>query len=158
MIRFEKAKPQDAKALARVSWEAFDHDAHYGAPGPGGPPGYKSDRWQSKMMQIVHYYKISDDNRIIGGLIVFDQGRGHFELGRIFLHPDDQNKGIGTQALVFMEQTFPQATRWTLGTPAWARRNQHFYEKNGYVRIGLVGDGEEVRYVKHMREAMPASD
>jgi len=50
-----------------VSWRAFDDDVNYGAPGPGGPPGYKSDRWQSKMMKMGKYYKIVEELRITAG-------------------------------------------------------------------------------------------
>ncbi len=139
MIRFEKAKPEDAKALARVSGRAFDNDIHYGAPGPGGPPGYNSDRWQRRMMVIGNYYKKLDDDRIIGGFIVFPQGGGYFVLGRICIDPDRQNQGIGAQAIAFMEQSFTDARCWTLGTPRWNRRNHHFYEKVGYARIGEDG-------------------
>jgi len=141
MIRFEKAKIEDAKGLALVSWRAFDNDIHYGASGKGGPPGYKSQKWQSKMMRVGKYYKILDDYRIIGGIIVFDKGRGHYNLGRIFLDPDYQNQGIGAQAMTFIEKTFPQAERWTLDTPRWNKRTQHFYEKMGYVKIGAQGPG-----------------
>ncbi len=150
MIRFQKAKVQDAKELAMASWRAFDNDINYGAPGKGGPPGYKSDRWQSRMMRIGKYYKIMDDYRIIGGFIVFGKGNGHYELGRIFIDPDYQNQGIGAQAMEFMEKQFPRAKRWTLGTPRWNRRTRHFYEKMGYVMIGADGpDG--VRYGKVIR-------
>jgi GNAT superfamily N-acetyltransferase len=151
MILFKKAKPGDAKELARASWRAFDNDVNYGARGPGGPTGYKSERWQSRMMRISKYYKIMDDLRIIGGLIVFDKGNGHYELGRIFIDPDYQNQGIGTQAMEFMEKTFQQARRWTLGTPRWNRRTQHFYEKVGYIKIGADGrDG--ILYGKIIRK------
>ena len=136
MIRFAIARIEDAKALALASWRAFDHDVHYGAPGKGGPPGYRSDKWQSRMTRAGRYYKILDDDRIIGGFILFDKGRGHMELGRIFVEPEYQNQGIGTQAIEFMEETFPQARRWTLDTPGWNKRTQHFYEKMGYVRVG----------------------
>jgi RimJ/RimL family protein N-acetyltransferase len=149
MIRFARARVEDAKALALISWQAFDNDVHYGAPGPGGPPGYRSDRWQSKMMRIGKYYKVLVDNRIIGGFIVFDQGNGHYELGRIFIAPDFQNRGIGAQAFEFMWTEFPAARRWTLGTPAWNLRTRHFYKKVGFVEVGQDGpDG--VRFERRM--------
>ena len=94
MTEFKQAKPEEAKALALVSWRAFDHDVNYGAPAVGGPPGYKSDRWQRKMMQVGHYYTILVDSRIVGGIIVFDQGAGRFELGRIFVEPNAPNGSI----------------------------------------------------------------
>ena len=141
MIHFEKAKTRDAQVLALVSWRAFDHDIHYGAPGPGGPPGYKSDQWQSKMMRLGDYYRILADGQIVGGIIVFRKAPREYELGRIFIEPDFQNQGIGTQAFEFLGQEFPLAKRWTLGTPAWNLRTRHFYKKVGFVEIGQDSHG-----------------
>ena len=103
------------------------------------------------MIRIGKYYKILDDLRIIGGFVVFDKGNGNYKLGRIFIDPDYQNQGIGAQAMEYMEKQFPKAKTWTLGTPRWNRRTQHFYEKMGYVKIGADGpDG--VRYGKIVRK------
>jgi len=75
-------------------------------------------------------------DQIIGGVILFDMHQRHFNLGRIFVDPDWQDRGIGTQAIQFIEKTFPYVKRWSLDTPEWAVRNHHFYEKLGYVRVG----------------------
>ena len=72
MLRFDKATPEDARILARVSERAFHSDIHYGAPGLGGPPGYDSDLWQIRMMTAGEYYKILVDDRIEIG----EDGRG----------------------------------------------------------------------------------
>jgi len=157
MIRFKKARIEDAKGLALASWRAFDNDINYGASGKGGPPGYKSQQWQSKMMRIGKYYKILDDYKIIGGIIVFDKGKGHYNLGRIFIDPDYQNQGIGAQAIEFIEKTFPQTERWTLDTPRWNKRTQHFYEKMGYVKIGARGPSQ-ILYGKIIRDYEAESD
>jgi hypothetical protein len=92
-IQFVKAKPEDAKALALASWRAFDGDVNYGAPGKGGPPGYRSDQWQLKMMVTGDYYKMLADGRIIGGFIVMLKGYQYYKLVRIFIHPEFQNQG-----------------------------------------------------------------
>ncbi len=103
------------------------------------------------------YYKILDGGRIIGGMIVFDLGRGHYELGRIFIAPEYQNQGIGAQALQFIEGAYPQARRWTLDTPSWATRNQHFYEAHGYVKKREAAlYGEDFTVVLY-EKVMPAS-
>jgi ribosomal protein S18 acetylase RimI-like enzyme len=133
---FEKATPADAAVLTAVQKRTFDDDSRRfaGRPG-GGPPGYDSERWQLvTMIKAAAYYKILDDGQVIGGIIVFDKGGGHFHLGRIWIDPDYQDRGIGGQAIRFIEQAHPQATKWTLDTPAWAVRNHHFYEKAGYVK------------------------
>jgi GNAT superfamily N-acetyltransferase len=137
MIRFEKATALDAKALTEVQARCFDDDSRRFAGLPsGGPPGYDSVGWQVQMMQRGMYYKILDDKRIIGGIILFNQGNGVCHLGRIYLDPDYQNQGIGGEAMEFIEKLFPAARKWTLGTPGWAVRNHHFYEKHGYVKVG----------------------
>jgi RimJ/RimL family protein N-acetyltransferase len=136
-----RAHKRDADTLASISKRAFDHDVHYGAPGPGGPPGYSSGPWQARMMRIGDYYKILLGEDIVGGIIVFRQGARQYELGRIFIEPEVQNKGIGTQAFEFLWQTYPLAKRWTLGTPVWNRRTRHFYAKVGFVELGEDGRG-----------------
>jgi ribosomal protein S18 acetylase RimI-like enzyme len=141
MPRFEKARPADAERLAEVSKLAFDNDIHYGAPGPGGPPGYDSPEWQRRAMQFGEYYKIVEGNRIIGGIIVLRMGVREYEVGRIHIEPEFQNQGIGTQAFQFLWEAYPLAKRWTLGTPAWNQRTQHFYRKVGFVEIGRDRDG-----------------
>jgi excinuclease ABC subunit B len=140
-IEFSKARPADASILAQVSERAFNDDINHGAPGIGGPPGYKSSMWQSKMIGAGDYYKILMGSQIIGGILVFSKSRGHYELGRIFLDPEFQNQGIGTQAMEFLWQEYPMARKWTLGTPAWNMRNRHFYQKVGFIETGEDGRG-----------------
>jgi GNAT superfamily N-acetyltransferase len=76
-----------------------------------------------------------DAGQIIGGMVVFNQGHGHFHLDLLFIDPEYHNRGIGTRAMQFIEQTYPAAVQWSLDTPIWAIRNQHFYEKFGYVKV-----------------------
>lgn len=144
MLHIALAAPEDAPALAEVQRRTFDDDSRRFAGLPsGGPPGYDSVAWQVRMMDVATaYYKLVWDRQIVGGVIVFDMGQGRFELGRIYVDPDFRNRGIGTQAMQFIERAHPQARRWTLGTPIWATRNHHFYEKLGYVKIGEDHTGE----------------
>jgi GNAT superfamily N-acetyltransferase len=138
MIQFEKARIEDTKALALVSWRAFDNDIHYGAPTPVGPKGYKSDIWQSVLMGKNSYYKMVREYRIIGGFVVLQLGIACYELERMFIEPDFQNQGTGTRAILFMESVFPEARLWRAKTPRWNRRNQHFFEKLGYTQVGFT--------------------
>jgi GNAT superfamily N-acetyltransferase len=141
MMQFKKARPSDADALAGVSERAFHNDIHYGAPGIGGPPGYNAAAWQAKMMRVGEYYKIVLQGQIVGGFIVLRQRTREYELGRIFVEPDFQNQGLGTQAFEFLYKTYPLAKLWTLGTPAWNERTRHFYKKVGFVEVGDDGRG-----------------
>jgi ribosomal protein S18 acetylase RimI-like enzyme len=143
MVRFLRVAASDADKLAAASKSAFENDIHYGAPSRdgkgGGPPGYDSPGWQRRMMRLGRYYKILVDDQIMGGFIVFPGAIREYELGRIFIHADLQNQGIGTQAMEFMFGEFPLARTWLVGTPAWNRRTRHFYEKAGFEQV-------EIRY------------
>lgn len=157
-VTFEKATLNDVPALVEVQTRCFDDDSRrFAGAESGGPPGYDSEEWQIEMIhRSTAYLKIVEDGRIIGGMIIFrmrPDTRGsahsdHYELGRIYLDPDCQNRGIGTLAMRHIEEVFPKVKRWTLGTPVWATRNHHFYEKVGYQRVGEA-DGD-ILYEKRL--------
>jgi len=142
-IQIEPATAGDAETLTEVSRRAFEHDVDYGSPDVCGPPGYDSPAWQRRMMKNGRYYKILENNRIVGGLILFRLKGEKAEFGRVFLEPDCQNRGIGSRALDFAESAFPDVKHWALDTPSWNLRNQHVYEKAGYAKVGEIeaGDG-----------------
>ena len=94
MMQFKKARLGDADTLAKASERAFHSDIHCGAPGLGGPPGYNSAAWQARMMRLGDYYKIVVEGQIVGGVIVFRKRAREYELGRIFVDPDFQNRGM----------------------------------------------------------------
>jgi GNAT superfamily N-acetyltransferase len=141
MISLRRARPAEAAALAELSKQAFDSDADYGAPGPGGPPGYDSAEWQAHMMRMGEYHAIVSDGVLVGGAIVFRKGPREYDLGRIFIGSQWQNCGIGEQAMEQLLRLYPLAKRWTLDTPAWNARTRHFYAKMGFGEIGEDGHG-----------------
>lgn len=135
-ITFEPARDADAKALVQIQIAAFHHDSVlYPEVAVGGPPGYDSVEQMRKNIAQHPCYKIVDGARPIGVIVVFDQGEEHTHLDVIAIDPIYHNRGIGTWAMQFLEQAHP-ARRYTLDTPSWAVRNQHFYEKLGYVKVG----------------------
>ena len=137
-VTFERATPEDAKALVKAQIAAFHDDARiYPGVEIGGPPGYDSVDVALRNMQESDFYKIVVDAQIIGGIIVAHMGEGHYHLDVLNVVPEYHNLGIGTRAMQFIEQTYP-ATKWTLDTPTYAMRNQHFYEKCGYVKVGIT--------------------
>jgi RimJ/RimL family protein N-acetyltransferase len=141
MLQIRKARPAEAEALAELSKRVFDDDVNYGAPGPGGPPGYDSASWQARMMRLGDYWAIREAGELIGGMIVFRKAPGEYELGRIFIAPEAQNRGLGAEALAFLDEAYLFTRRWTLGTPQWNRRTRHFYQKVGYAEIGEDAHG-----------------
>jgi len=136
MIELEKALLCDLETLTEIQIRTFVDDNKHKPPGSSmeGPPGYNSLKWNSYWIIHTHYYKILYKGQIVGGMILYDLGDQHFEVGRIWVDPAFQNLGIGQAAVTEMFNLHPDVRKWTLGTPSWAVRNQHFYEKMGFVK------------------------
>lgn len=153
----ERATAADAETLVRIQIAAFHHDAEiYPGVEIGGPPGYDSVAKMLEKIQQDECYKIMDMERCIGGLVVFVMGEEHYHLDVIFLDPAYHHRGIGTQAIQFIEAMYP-ANLWTLDTPQWAVRNHHFYEKLGYAKVGThEHDGTPlIAYEKRILRSKP---
>jgi ribosomal protein S18 acetylase RimI-like enzyme len=135
-ITFQRATTADAEALVVAQIAAFHDDTRLYGVEIGGPLGYDSMDVMLRKIAEDETYKIVSDGQIIGVITLFPKGEGHYHLDVIAVHPDYHNRGIGSQAMSFIESTYP-ATKWTLDTPQYAVRNQHFYEKFGYVKVGI---------------------
>lgn len=137
MVEIEKATLKDVERLTEIQTRTFKDDNKLKPPGCNmeGPPGYNSVSWNTEWIEKTPYFKILLDGQIVGGIIVFDMGQGCYEVGRVYVDPDSQNRRIGQQAFELMFRAFPETRKWILGTPSWAIRNQHFYEKMGFVKV-----------------------
>jgi GNAT superfamily N-acetyltransferase len=152
-LSFEPIVEADLPELTEVMTRAFDDDAqkHLGIE-KGGPPGYDDGEFFRKWLfgyERSIGYKVLSEGTIVGGLIVWNMEDGHNFLGTIFVDPAYQDRGVGTRAWQFVEESYPQAKSWRLGTPVWATKNHHFYEqKCGFTRVGIKDD--EIQYRKDM--------
>ena len=75
--------------------------------------------------------KVVLDGRIIGSVRAYLR-EGTCYIGRLIVHPDFQNRGIGAKLLREIEGRFAQARRYELFTGEKSERNLYFYQKLGY--------------------------
>lgn len=152
-LKFRIAEFDDAGILTKICKVAFDDfSRNHNGNSEGGPPGYDSVDYQIGKMREAPYLKILLDDEIVGGILLIPKEPGHMMLGRIFIHPDHQKKGIGTRAMTYIEEAYP-AEKWSLETPTYAPENHRFYERLGYVRKWIVPDIPEPLYLyeKHVK-------
>lgn len=159
-ITIQRAETQDAATLTDICVRAFHSDVDFGTEGTGGPPGYDSIDWNSRMItsNFEHYYKILDEDRIVGAFIAATRHKGYHVCERIYVDPDSQRKGIGERTFELVWERYPQAQIWTLGTPEWNIRTKNFYEKLGFVQIGFtydVPDWQGRFYQKQITSELP---
>ncbi len=77
------------------------------------------------------FLKVVFSNKIVSSVrSYFEKGICH--IGKLIVHPDHQNIGLGTKLLHAAENQFPDAERYELFTGKKSKNNLHIYEKNGY--------------------------
>lgn len=144
MISIIRAVTEDAENILKLKVSSFSREVKlYGA----GPPGYDSLENQRIAIEKGYYYKIYDNEQLIGGMGVFDKGENHFRIGSIFVDLEYQNRGIGSVVMKLIENEFPYVLRWTLETPYLSYLNHHFYEKSGFIKVGETGPEENGFYL-----------
>ena len=144
-LQFLKAGTADAVSLMCISKKAFDSDVEVGTRGAGGPPGYATLSFHTKMARMNCLYKLVDDYKIVGGAILFLKDN-ELNIGRIFVAPEHFRKGYGIFMMQQIEESFSEAKVFTLDTPIWNVRTNVFYQKLGYEEVNR--DGNFVYYEK----------
>ena len=144
-IQFSKAGTSDALVLNCISRQSFDSDTDAGAPSKGGPPGYMSLSFHTKMARMNHLFKLTENGLIVGGAILF-QKKDMLNVGRIFVSPEHFRKGYGIYMMRQIEAMFPDVKGFTLDTPIWNVRTNRFYAKLGYSEVRR--DREFIYYLK----------
>ena len=148
-LHFSKASTSDALVLNCISRHAFDSDTDVGAPSKGGPPGYMSLPFHMKMARLNHLFKLTDNGLIVGGAILLPE-KDTLNIGRIFISPEHFRKGYGTYMMREIEAMFPDVKGFTLDTPVWNTRTNHFYTKLGYSEVRR--DREFIWYYKGVNQ------
>ncbi len=135
MIRLDVALEADAEQIRDLMIEVEkDETERWFANGERiFIPGYSSIDMQRYHMWDKRYYKIMYNDAVAGVLLISYTGREHARIDRFYIHPEFQNKGIGSKAFGLVEEIYPKVTNWSLDCIQESIRNHHFYEKNGFI-------------------------
>jgi ribosomal protein S18 acetylase RimI-like enzyme len=88
------------------------------------------DEMEKDLRQQVAF-KVTIDGRLVGSVRGFLQD-GTCHIGRLIVHPEFQNRGIGTTLMSSIEQQFSEVNRFELFTGNRSERNLYLYQKLGY--------------------------
>jgi ribosomal protein S18 acetylase RimI-like enzyme len=75
--------------------------------------------------------KATENSRLVGSVRARSKDGTCF-ISRLVVHPDFQNRGIGTRLMNEIESRFSDAKRFELFTGSKSKRNIHLYQKLGY--------------------------
>ena len=138
-IAFRKAERTDAELLVDIYNAAFYSDfVKYGAC-----PAYGRTKEQMEA-SIVRYPKfiILSDGKPVGCVSCRETEEGVYEVGCLCVIPAYQGRGIGRQAVEFIQSYCENWQQFTLVTPVDKAENIRFYtEKCGFERVSEEMDG-----------------
>jgi ribosomal protein S18 acetylase RimI-like enzyme len=97
--------------------------------------------------QVVLVAVLGD--RIVGSVRARQQGDTCY-IGRLIVHPDSQNRGIGASLMQAIEARFAGAQRFELFTGDRSTKNLYFYRKLGYeiIRPGALPNNVTLVYLQ----------
>ena len=84
------------------------------------------DEFEDKVFLIAEV-----DGEIVGSVRAFVED-GTCYIGRLVVHPDSQNQGIGTKLMGEIEKEFSAVRRYELFTGHRSENSLHLYRKCGY--------------------------
>ncbi|NJL72790.1 MAG: GNAT family N-acetyltransferase, partial [Candidatus Competibacteraceae bacterium] len=99
-------------------------------------------------------HAISGNTRSDIGSVRARAEAGTCHIGRLIVHPDRQNQGIGRQLMAAIEARFPEAQRFELFTGDRSGKNLGLYAKLGYREFKRepLGDRVTLVYLEKMHQ------
>ena len=135
-VYLEKVTEEDIFWLIEIAKNSYmlEEDAK-----PSAPRGIDSIKRHTKFIDYWDYYKIGLDEYIAGGIMIATRGEDHCELISIYVDPEYQRQGVGTEALRKSLKIYP-AKLWTLGVYSNDDACLEFFNSNQFNVIGVTFD------------------
>ncbi|WP_435195015.1 GNAT family N-acetyltransferase [Natronomonas sp. EA1] len=161
-MQLREARPDDAPAIAAVAREAW-RTAYTDIIGEEQVAALL-DRWygiddlRDRLADAPAFVVAEVDGEVVGFADGVEREEEEWALGRLYVHPDHWNRGVGSALIEAVETRAREAgaEAMELGVFAENDRATGFYERHGYEEVGEIEDGleeevTELRYRKPLR-------
>jgi phage replication-related protein YjqB (UPF0714/DUF867 family)/GNAT superfamily N-acetyltransferase len=129
-MRIERAETFDAEEILALQKLAYKSEAEIYNDFKI-PPMVQTLESIEKDFENQFFIKALMDGKIIGSVRAYEKD-GTCYIGRLIVHPDFQNQGIGTKLMNEIEKIFNTCQRFELFTGDRSERNLYLYQKLGY--------------------------
>jgi ribosomal protein S18 acetylase RimI-like enzyme len=142
----EQAKIKDAKEILKLQKLAYQSEAEFHNDYSIPPLTQSIKEIKTEFKSLIFLKASSDDRGIIGSVRAYVK-YGICFIGRLIVHPDFQNQGIGTSLMYEIERLFGNAMRFELFTGHLSKRNIYLYQKLGYQEFSREKVNENLELV-----------
>ena len=97
------------------------------------------------------YLKAVYDGKIIGSVRAYEK-ENICHIGRLIVHPDHQNKGIGKSLIHHIEELFNGCKMYSLFCAKRVTKNLCLYNRLGYIVVGEEKVKEDLTFVYYNKE------
>jgi ribosomal protein S18 acetylase RimI-like enzyme len=148
----EKATVSDAEELLALQKLAYRSEAEI-YNDFNIPPLVQTLESMEEDFKNQFFLKAVLDGRIIGSVRAYSK-EGTCYIGRLVVHPDFQNRGIGTRLMDEIEKIFSGCKRFELFTGDKSERNLRLYQKRGYriFKTATITDRTNVIFLEKSSE------
>jgi len=129
-MEIQKADVKDAREILDLQKLAYQSEAAIYDDYTIAPLTQSLDGIEADLQRQV-FLKASANGKIVGSVRGYVRDGTCF-IGRLIVHPDWQNRGIGTRLMNEIEEHFHRARRYELFTGEKSERNRYLYQKLGY--------------------------
>jgi ribosomal protein S18 acetylase RimI-like enzyme len=129
-ILIERATISDAEEILSLQKLAYRSEAEI-YNDFNIPPMVQTLESIEKDFESQLFLKARIDGRVVGSVRAYSK-EGTCYIGRLIVHPDFQNRGIGTGLMNEIERIFKSCRRFELFTGDRSERNFYLYQKLGY--------------------------
>jgi len=154
----DQARPEDVAAILALQKLAYRSEAAIYNDYTIAPLVQTLDEAMDEFARRT-FLKATDNGEIVGSVRAHLQD-GTCHIGKLIVHPDRQNLGLGTRLLAAIERHFPLASRFELFTGHRSLRNLHLYGRCGYhvFRRQQVSDTLEIVFLEKSTRMESAGD
>ena len=149
IIEYKQAAIDDAGLLVEIYNASFFSDYQRF----GTCPGYgKTIEMMEESLRSSTKHIILCDNKPVGCVSCHSNGQQEYEIGCLCVIPEYQGKGIGTQAIRFVQDYYDDWKRLTLVTPLYKHENVRFYTERCGFQIVSTEKEDGIELVRFLME------
>ena len=150
-MKIEPAISSDAERILELQKLAYESEAELYEDFTI-PPMTQSINEIREEFATQKFLKITENDRIIGSVRAYDKD-GTCYIGRLMVHPEFQNRGIGTKLMNEVEKVFETSNRFELFTGSKSQKNISLYQKLDYrqFKTRTINDKVSLIYMEKIR-------